>query len=349
MWAGSNARLLFMNELAVLIERIARSAFSDELAPGGGILIATAGGVLFSGGFGCANLLSAARVIPTTNFRLASVSKQFTAFCVMLLEAEGRVRLDGFLRDYVPGLPAFAHSVTVRHVLHHTSGLPPYEDFVQTTIGEQVHDRDVPALIGEATGLLFVPGTQYRYSNSGYALLALLVEECTGMSFASFLRQRIFAPLGMAESVAFEDGVSTVANRAFGYREENGAFVPADQSPTSAVLGDGGIYSSLVDYLKWDRALYTESLLPAHKLARAYEPGRLNSGESVSYGFGWRLETAAAGHRIIHHTGETCGFNACVRRVPDRRLLTVVLCNRRGHLARHLALQIEALVLEAGR
>ena len=154
--------------------------------------------------------------------------------------------------------------------------------------------------------LYFRPGSDYRYSNSGYALLALIVERASGRTFATFLRERIFQPLGMSNTVAYEDGISTVSTRAFGYTEEQGRWNRTDQSQTSAVLGDGGIYSSIDDLAKWDAALYDGRLLRPSSLQAAFTPATHTDDSEVEYGFGWRI------------TGETLWHSGRDRRLPQR-------------------------------
>jgi CubicO group peptidase (beta-lactamase class C family) len=167
------------------------------------------------------------------------------------------------VRRWLPELPPAASSVTLRHLLSHTSGLPDYEDLMDPADSRQVHDADVLALLAREDRLDFTPGTAYRYSNSGYALLALIVGRASGQDFATFLQQRIFGPLHMTHTVAHQDGVDTVTARAYGYSWLDGRWQRTDQSTTSAVLGDGGIYSSLDDLARWDAALYDDRLRSA--------------------------------------------------------------------------------------
>jgi CubicO group peptidase (beta-lactamase class C family) len=184
----------------------------------------------------------------------------------------------------------------------------------------------------------FKPGSSYRYSNSGYALLALIVERASGRTFATFLRQRIFQPLGMTNTVAHEEGISTVSNRAFGHTQEQGRWSRTDQSQTSAVLGDGGIYSSIDDLAKWDAALYDGRLLRPSSLQAAFAPATRTDDPEVEYGFGWRITG-----ETLWHSGETVGFRNVIVRYPKRHLTVVVLTNRNEPEPYRLALKIAAL------
>ena len=293
--------------------------------PGASVLVMRGGKPLVRRAYGLADVEAGVAATPATNYRLASVTKQFTADAVLLLAEDGRLRLDDRARRWLPSLPQAADAVTIRQLLTHTAGLIDYEDVMQDAVATQLHDADVLVLLESHDRTYFAPGSGYRYSNSGYALLALIVERASGQSFASFLRDRIFLPLGMHETVAFEQGVSTVANRAYGYSETQGTWVRTDQSPTSAVLGDGGIYSSIDDLARWDAALYDDRLLAAESRRLAFAPATPTEDPEVEYGFGWRITG-----ETLWHSGETIGFRNVIVRYPRRRLTVVVLSNRDG-------------------
>jgi CubicO group peptidase (beta-lactamase class C family) len=214
-------------------------------------------------------------------------------------------------------------------LLTHTSGLWDYEDFVPDSQTTQVHDADVPTLIARADSAYFAPGAAYRYSNTGYALLALVVEKVSGISFASFLRDRIFQPLGMRGTVAYETAVGGLANRAYGYGGAPGAWTRTDQSSTSAVLGDGGVYSSIEDLARWTAALDAHTLVSESAQREAWTAATLTSGARSGYGFGWFVDDTPGGIRLRHH-GETRGFTNAILKIPSRRLAIVVLTNRTG-------------------
>jgi CubicO group peptidase (beta-lactamase class C family) len=263
------------------------------------------------------------------------VTKQFTAASILLLAEDGRLKLDDPVRKWFPSLPKAAEPITIRHLLTHTSGLIDYEDVIPETFKPQLHDADVLRLLESQDRTYFKPGSSYRYSNSGYALLALIVERASGRTFATFLRERIFQPLGMTNTVAYEEGISTVSNRAFGYTREQGRWGRTDQSQTSAVLGDGGIYSSIDDLAKWDAALYDGRLLRPSSLQAAFTPATRTDDPEVEYGFGWRITG-----ETLWHSGETVGFRNVIVRDPKRHLTVVVLTNRNEPEPYRLALEI---------
>ena len=303
--------------------------------PGASLLVIRDGEPIVRAGYGLADLETQTRASATTNYRLASVTKQFTAASILLLAEDGRLKLDDRVRNWLPSLPQAAEPVTIRHLLTHTSGLIDYEDVIPETFKPQLHDADVLRLLESEDRTYFKPGSSYRYSNSGYALLALIVERVSGKTFAAFLRERIFQPLGMSNTVAFEEGISTVSNRAYGYTEEQDRWNRTDQSQTSAVLGDGGIYSSIDDLVKWDAALYDGRLLRPSSLQAAFTPATRTDDPDVEYGFGWRITG-----ETLWHSGETMGFRNVIVRYPKRHLTVVVLTNRNEPEPYQLALEI---------
>lgn len=312
--------------------------YDGDDVPGAAVMVIKDGAIQRADGYGMANLESGIPVSGSTNFRLASVTKQFTAMGVTMLVDDGLVGLDEPVRDILDGIPAVAASVTVRHLIQHQSGLQDYESLIPDGFEGQVRDADVLTFISSTDSLYFTPGTDYRYSNTGYALLALIIESRSGLSYPEFLRTRIFEPLDMTGTVAFVEGVNEVPNRAFGYSVEDGTVTFSDQSQTSAVLGDGGIYSSLDDLYKWDQALNTDELVGDSLMTLIFTPGL--SG----YGFGWRIDTHQ-GHRRYGHTGSTRGFRTVIHRYPDDGVTVIVLTNRNGPAVAELAERVAASYL----
>ena len=305
--------------------------------PGAALLVIHSGEAVVRRGFGLAELETARAVTPATAFRLASISKQFTATAILLLAQDGVLAIDDPARRWLPELPASADAVSLRHLLSHTSGLLDYEDLMDPADRRQVHDADVLALLSREAGGYFAPGESYRYSNSGYALLALVVERAGGMRYADFLKERIFAPLGM-RSVAFEDGRGQVPDRAFGYSFIDGGWQRTDQSTTSAVLGDGGIYASIDDLARWDAALYDARLLREPWRTLAVTPAAATDEPDVAfYGLGWRLQDG-----LQWHSGESIGFRNVILRWPAQRLTVVLLTNRNDPEPYALARRIAA-------
>jgi CubicO group peptidase (beta-lactamase class C family) len=194
----------------------------------------------------------------------------------------------------------------------------------------------------------FEPGTKYLYSNSGYALLALIVEKQSGMSFAKFLEKNIFKPLKMNTTVAFENGISKVKNRAYGYSPADSLhpdiFKQTDQSMTSAVLGDGGIYSSVMDLAKWDKALYNTPLVREKTQRMTFTPNILPDGTNTEYGFGWRISDYK-GKLCYHHSGSSIGFRNEIQHFPQQKTTVIILTNRDNADPKVIAEKIADIVL----
>lgn len=318
------------------------SPVATGATPGLTVGIIRDGKLIFARGYGLANLETRVPIRPDTDFRLASLTKQFTATAVMLLVHDGRLRYDDPLTKLLPEFPAYGKAITVHHMLNHTSGLKDYEDIYEAQMGStppekvpQLKDADVLRLMEQQTSTIFPPGARWQYSNSGYAVLAMIVERVSGKPFGDFLRDRIFRPLHMKHTLAFEKGRNRVPRRAYGYRknQDTGQWEFADQSPTSAVLGDGGVYTSIEDMAKWDAALARHTLLSETEMKPAYEPVSVEGGvhapdgSASAYGFGWFLDPYK-GHRRMWHYGETSGFHTSIQRLPEERLTVIVLANR---------------------
>ncbi|HXV16828.1 MAG TPA: serine hydrolase domain-containing protein [Gemmatimonadaceae bacterium] len=306
--------------------------------PGASLLVIRDGKSVVRRSWGLADVEAHVAATPQTNYRLASVTKQFTAAAILILAQEGKLDLSDKASEYLPSLPEATQSITIHQLLTHTSGLVAYEDLMADTATRQVHDKDVLELLSHKDSLYFPPGTSYRYSNSGYSLLSLIVEKVSGQSFATFLHERIFAPLGMNNTVAHQDGVDEVSHRAFGYTLRNNVWTRKDQSTTSAVLGDGGIYSSIDDMAKWDAAQYDTRLLEEKWRLVGFTPHTPTDVAGTSYGFGWNITGD-----MIWHDGSTSGFRNVIMRFPARKLTVVLLTNRDAPPPYETALAISKL------
>jgi CubicO group peptidase (beta-lactamase class C family) len=358
-------------------------------SPGVAVLVIKGGRKLFERGYGLRDLRSAAKIDSRTNFRLASCSKQFTAMAIMLLVHDGKLRYDEKLTDVFPDFPAYGRAISIRNLLNHTGGLQDYEALMEQPENKekwnedhQIQDAEVLTLLEQTDHGMFPPGRQWYYSNSGYVVLGLVVAKVSGRPFPEFLRERIFAPLKMDNTVAYVKGEHEITNRAYGHTNEGDTWKQTDQSSTSATLGDGGIYSSLEDLAKWDEALRSNKLLSKEEMQPALTPVTLQltstnidaqprwpansdrpEGTPASYGFGWFLDPYR-GHPRMWHYGETRGFHSYIIRfsktksvaadaapnVPgvDEALAAVtiiVLSNRTDISPESLALQIVHLLL----
>lgn len=301
--------------------------YSGDQSPGASVCVIKNGKIDFSGSYGMADLQKGVKVEPETNFRLASVTKQFTAMSVLILADRGLLNLQQSLTDIWPDFPAYGEKINIKQLLQHTSGLIDYESLIPDTATAQVHDQDVLDMMRSVDSTYFEPGTQFSYDNSGYAVLSMIVEKISGKRFEEFLQTEIFVPVGMKNSVAYKKGYNQVENRAMGYADSDGEFILRDQSVTSAVLGDGGIYSSILDLYKWDQLLYGNYLISDGLQELAFTPELLVNGDSTDYGLGWRIDTFS-GYKRIHHTGSSCGFRNVIQRFPEIKLTIIILTNR---------------------
>jgi len=319
--------------------------------PGLSVLVKKDGRVVFERGYGTKELRTGPKIDTKTNFRLASVTKQFTAMAVMLLVHDKKLRYETTVGEVFPEFPEYGKKITVRQLLNHTGGLPDYEDLMDAvekkkgriwSAEKQIQDAEVLELLEKETKGKFAPGTKWDYSNSGYVLLGVIVAKVSGKSFSDFLHERIFAPLKMADTVVYQKGKNSVPNRAYGHTKEGNSFKETDQSSTSATLGDGGVYSNIDDLSKWDDALHNLTLLSAEEMKPALEQAKFGGagnavlpddapsalhGVPVEYGFGWFLDPYK-GHARMWHYGETTGFKTAVQRFTKDGLTVIVLCNR---------------------
>jgi CubicO group peptidase (beta-lactamase class C family) len=313
--------------------------------PGAAVMVVKEGEILFEKGYGLANIENETKVTKKTNFRLASISKQFTAMSILILKEKGLLSFDNTLVDIFPAFPKYGNDITIKNLLQHTSGLVDYESLIPDTATIQVSDSDVLGMMYNVDSLYFEPGSKFQYSNTGYAILAMIVEKLSGKSFPEFLDENIFSNLSMNNTVAFVDGVNIIPNRSFGYNKVGDDFEFSDQSLTSAVLGDGGIYTSLEDMYKWDQALYTDSLVSYVTMEQAFTRSKLTNGETIDYGFGWRRDFYNDIDRV-YHPGSTCGFRNIYQRYHKKNLSVLILTNRREPDVVEIANKISDLFLD---
>ena len=319
----------------------------DVKAPGAAVLVLKGGKVFFEKGYGVRDLRGMGRIGTGTNFRLASFSKQFTAMAAMIAIKDKRFTYESRLTDFFPDFPAWGKTITVRHLLNHTSGLPDYEDLMgqNWSAEKQITDQEVLELLKKEKEPKFAPGASFSYSNSGYVVLGLIIAQKGYEPFPDFLKRHIFEPLRMKNTVAYVRGTNNVSSRAYGHVVRDGKFIEADQSSTSGTLGDGGIYSNLDDLAKWDEALRQNRLVSKSEFAAALIPVRLNNGTMprYSYGFGWYLDPHR-GRPRMWHTGETLGFRTVIERFPEEDLTIIVLANRTDLDVAKMALQVADLM-----
>ncbi|HPF91498.1 MAG TPA: serine hydrolase [Flavobacteriales bacterium] len=318
-----------------LTEAHARGQFN------GVALVYDSGRVVYEGAFGIGSTDPVDSLTIDRIFRLGSVTKQFTAMAIMQLQEAGALRYDQDLRDFIPELPYAG--ITIRHLLNHTSGVPdffwPMMEQWKPELKEDDPDRFIQGnkdvirfLVDKELPVVFAPGERWEYSNTGYNLLATIVERASGMSYPEYMRERVFGPAGMKHTSVYRYIVGpdpAMPDRVFGFRNAwNGQErISTDVHFMNPTYGEGGIYSTVHDLLRWNRALYNGQLVRQATLDVAFAPTILNDGDTIPYGFGWMLDTTPTGKQRVSHSGGWAGFSTYIYRAIDEDRCLVVLTN----------------------
>jgi CubicO group peptidase (beta-lactamase class C family) len=329
----------------------ARSAAVDGLfarwarpgSPGCSVAVSAGGRVAHARGYGLADLEHDVALSPGTSFHVASVSKQFTAFAVLLLEGEGRLSLDDDIRRHVPEVPTFGGArITLRHLLHHTSGLRDYLGMLRLggfRPDDVITEADVLDVVARQEALNFPPGAEHLYSNTGYALLALVVRRVTGAPLGAYAAARLFGPLGLAGTHFHADHAALVPGRARGY-ERGPEDVFHASEPVFDTVGSTGLHSTALDLVRWSDALAAGRAGPSAVSAAMIRPGHLADGTALGYAAGLMVGSYR-GLATVDHAGADAGFRAELLRFPAEKLAIAVLCNvaeaRPVELARAIA------------
>jgi CubicO group peptidase (beta-lactamase class C family) len=320
--------------------------FARSNAPGCAVGVFRAGVVLYSGGFGMADVANHLPLTDTTAMSVASLSKQFTAFIVMLLEAEGKLGLDDDVRKYVPELPVFGPPITIRRLLNHTSGLRDTWNLFDMS-GWRIMDEETASdmlwLIRRQRALNHLPGAEFRYNSTGYFLLSLIAERVSGSPFRRLMSERVFGPLGMTRSVVKADVDQVVDGLATGYWGHDSAALLVARPPFSWT-GATGVVTTIRDLAKWDANWYTPLVGTRALRDSMSAPGRLSDGTVIGYGLGQFLGSHR-GRRTISHAGSDPGFKADFIRFPEDSLTITVLCNAFDIAPTPLALRVADLYL----
>jgi D-alanyl-D-alanine carboxypeptidase len=328
------------------VDAYIQGSMSKHHIPGVSVAIVRDGKVIRAKGYGLANAELSVPATEETVYQLASVTKTFTASAVMMLVEDGKLKLDDKITALLPDLPAAWSEVTVRHLLSHTSGIKSYtsvRDFAKTA-RKDYSQREIINLVAKEP-LEFSPGEKWRYNNTGYFLLGMLIEKRTGKKYGDFLQERIFKPLGMTHT-RVNDLRAVIPGRATGYTWDgknlrNGEYV----SPTQPFAA-GMLVSTVSDLAKWDAALRTESLLTRSVLEEMWTPAKLTKGGKADYGFGWEL-TKVNGHRLCSHGGGIPGFGTNLARFVDDNLTIIVLTNSDGSTPGAITRAIAGLLVPA--
>lgn len=335
VWLASTAEAqpIVDSSASVAIDRYLADEMQQRQIPGLALAVCYQGRILKEKGYGVAEVQHQSPVTPETVFELASITKQFTASAIMLLVQEGKVELDEDIHTYLPDAPEHWRGITVRHLLTHTSGLPDmahgFSGFDDPSFGPIGIDISAEKAYRAAKTdtLISTPGEQYTYSDVGYFLLGLIVQEAGGMPYREFMQTRIFDPVGMTDTYILDQAVIH-PQEARGYTLQDGELVNIRRVWNYEVPSHYGIFSTVGDLARWDSVLYTEQVLTDESKAQMWSPMKLTSGRPYPYGFGWKTWTIND-RLITDHTGIT---GTEIIRMPDDSLTIIVLTNlgRRG-------------------
>jgi len=303
--------------------------------PGLSVLVARGGRPVYERTSGMADLEQGAPLTPASRFNLASVSKQFTAFAILQLAKAGKVDLDADIRTYLPELPDYGAKVTVSDLVHHTSGLR--DDFELLflsgiSIDGLIRQKAVVAMVANQKALNFKPGTDWRYSNTNYILLAEIVARASGMPFKQYMRTKVFDPLGMKDTFVFDNPSDLIPNRAASYFVDPAGVAHLIRL-NYASYGSSGVNSTARDLLKWSNELLHPQVFDPALVRSAEAPGRLSDGRPIRYAFGM-ARNAVGGHSALTHSGADAAFRALIASFPAEDASVVVLSSGAADVGR---------------
>ncbi len=300
--------------------------WDSTVSPGVSMAIIHNGEMIYKRGYGMANLEHNVPNTSETVFRIGSTSKQFTAACIAILSLQGKLSLDDDIRKYLPELPVYEKPITVRHLVHHTSGVRDYLGLARLS-GKSGHDFYTPEetvdMIARQKGLNFLPGDEHLYSNSGYFLLGVIISRVSGKSLDAFAQEHIFKPLGMKNTHFHDDYTKIVKKRADGHRRTKDGFKILNT--TLNHVGDGGVFTTVEDLYLWDQAFYNHRL-GKELMDLLHQTGVLNDGKKLEYAFGLNV-SQYKGLKLIAHGGAFVGFRADMIRFPEEKFTVICLAN----------------------
>jgi CubicO group peptidase (beta-lactamase class C family) len=302
------------------------SVYNHRGVPGCAVGIVQKDTLTFARGYGEADLRRHTANSPQSAFYVASLSKQFTAMSIVLLVQDGKVRLDDDVRKWVPEVPNLGR-ITILDLLQHTSGLRDYYTLLGITgwrANELFTEQTLLEMLSRQRALNFKPGEEFLYNNTGYALLAVVVRRASGQTLREFAATRIFKPLGMTHTQYRDDHSSVIDGEAIGYIAQGRGYVVS--IPQLDVVGDGGVFTTVVDLARWDANLQSGKVGGKAGVALLQAPGHLNDGSSTGYALGLNIGSFN-GERLVSHSGSYGGYQSTYMRFPDERLSVITLCN----------------------
>lgn len=326
------------------VDACVAAAMAKHHIPGVSVAVMKDGKRVLAKGYGLADVELNVPATEETVYQLASVTKTFTASAVMMLAKDGKLGLDDKVADRVKNLPDAWKDVTVRHLLNHTSGIKSYTsvDGFEKQMRKDFAPREILEMVAKEP-LVFPPGDRWEYSNTGYFLLGLVIEEAAGKPYGEVLTERIFRPLGMSRT-RVNDLRAIIPGRAKGYGRDGDSLTNGEYVSPTQPFSAGALVSTVADLAKWDAALTAGSPLDHATLDQMWTPAKLNGGGEAEYGLGWQV-TKIEGHRSVAHGGGIPGFSTQITRFPDDKLSVIVLTNLEGGRAESLARGIAAVFI----
>ncbi len=300
--------------------------------PGCALGIINNGKLIYSNGYGIGDLEHDIFITPSSVFYIGSVSKQFVTFSILLLEEKGKLDLDDEIQKFLPDFPEYETPLTIRHFIHHTSGVRDYLTLMYLkgrSYLDHIEDDEVYELIKNQNVLNFSPGEQYLYSNSCYFMLAMIIEKAAGQSLKEFAKENIFEPLGMHQTIFYDDNTDIIINRVFSYEKEQNGDGFDNLIMRFDLVGSGGVYSNIEDLFLWDQNFYFNKLGKGGQeiVQKMHEEGLLNNGESSGYAFALNIGTYK-GLKTVSHGGALAGYRAQLMRFPEQNFSVIILSNR---------------------
>jgi CubicO group peptidase (beta-lactamase class C family) len=300
--------------------------------PGCALGVIKDGKLIHSKGYGISDLEHDIEITPSSVFYIGSVSKQFVTFSILLLEEQGKLDLDDSIQKYLPDFPEYNTPLTIRHFIHHTSGVRDYLTLMYLKGRNYLDNTDVDEvyeLIKRQKELNFSPGEKYLYSNSCYFMLAMIVEKAAGQSLRLFAQEHIFSPLGMEHTLFYDDNTDLIKNRVFSYEKKSGEDGFNNLIMRFDLVGSGGVYSNIEDLFLWDQNFYNNKLGKGGQeiIQKMHEEGLLNNGESSGYAFALNNGTYK-GLKTVSHGGSLAGYRAQLMRFPEEKFSVIILANR---------------------
>ncbi len=329
----ATANSFAQQELTDKVDRVFAD-WNTTSSPGCALAVVKDGHIVYEHGYGMANLELGIAITPQSVFDIGSVSKQITAMAILLLAQEHKLSLDDDVRKYLPEIPDYGSTITIRHMLHHTSGLRNYDDLFDLEgipEADLTTDRDAMDLIVRQKGVNFKPGEEFLYSDTNYFLMSQIVKRVTGQTLRQFAQDRIFGPLGMTSTHFHDDYTMIVPRRATGYAPHKGGGFEMDMSNFEQ-LGDGSVMTTVEDLAKWDQNFEHPVVGGADAIRQLTTPGTLNNGQPIPYALGLFLDHYR-GLNWIHHSGEWVGYRAALSRFPEQHFSTLVTCNCVGSMS----------------